>query len=84
MKTAANILHKFHFVHRTYLFNLLHYLHYKFYDLHSYIYSIHTNYIFATSWFFCLFLPTSPFKAVCENEAIKTVNSLIRFPSNIL
>ena len=41
------------------------------------MYSIHINYIFATSWFFCLFLPTSPFKAVCENEASETVNSRI-------
>ena len=41
------------------------------------MYSIHINYIFATSWFFCLFLPTSPFKAVCENEASQTVNSRI-------
>ena len=41
------------------------------------MYSIHINYIFATSWFFCLFLPTSPFKALRENEAIETVNSLI-------
>ena len=39
------------------------------------MYGIHINYIFATSWFFCLFLPTSPFKAVCENEASQTVNS---------
>ena len=44
------------------------------------MYSIHINNIFATSWFFRLFLPTSPFKAISENEASETVNS--RMASN--
>ena len=41
VKTATNISHQFHILHRTNLYNLLHYFHYIFYKMNVYMYSNH-------------------------------------------